>query len=76
VGDQKFRGLPQRCDRMFAGYRREVIQEYFQGITSRQIVEEPATKNRCANKDWRAAEHIEVAVDDRRDCWHRDISCA
>jgi len=60
----------ERGDRLLALHSRELAKEFVEGLATFEVVEEGLDRNACANKDWRAAEDLGVAVYDLAELSH------
>ena len=53
-------------DGLLASDGRELPQEFMERVTSLEVVEQRLQWHSCANEDWRSAEDLGVAVNDRQ----------
>ena len=59
----------QHCDCVLSAYGGKVLQEYFQGVTSFQVIKQCLNGYPSAREDWRATVNLGVHRDERGVHW-------
>lgn len=66
MAEEPLLGQLKRGNGLRARHAGEMVQEFIEGRTCFEIIEQRLDRNPCAEKDRRTAKDVRVAVNDRR----------